>query len=70
MDQASQVGGILGIIITVVGVIYTAVNHKRLRSTCCGRKIEIAIDIESTTPPPGLKQIVVKGKSQESNLAS
>lgn len=70
MDQASQVGGILGIIITVVGVIYTAVNHKRLRSTCCGRKIEIAIDIESTTPPPALKQIVVKGKSQESNLAS
>lgn len=50
MDQASQVGGILGIVITVVGVIYSAVNHKRLRSNCCGRKIDIAIDIESTSP--------------------
>ena len=43
-------GGILGIVVTVVGVVYSAVNHKRLRSTCCGKKIDMAIDIESTSP--------------------
>jgi hypothetical protein len=50
MEQASQVGGILGIVVTVVGVVYSAINHKRLRSTCCGKKIDMAIDIESTSP--------------------
>lgn len=32
----------------VIGVI----NHKRIRSTCCGRKAEVSFDIESTTPNP------------------
>ncbi len=50
MDQASQVGGILGIVLTVVGMVYGAINHKRLRSTCCGRKIDISVDIDSTSP--------------------
>lgn len=52
MDQASQVGGILGIVLTVVGMVYGAINHKRLRSTCCGRKIDISVDIDSTSPLP------------------
>jgi hypothetical protein len=50
MDEVTQVGGLLGIILTIVGVIYGAVNHKRLRSTCCGRKMDMSIDIESTSP--------------------
>ncbi len=50
MDQTAQIGGVLGIVITVGGLIYGTINHKRLRSTCCGRKIDIALDIESTIP--------------------
>lgn len=52
MDQASQVGGILGIVLTVVGMVYGAINHKRLRSTCCGRRVDISVDIDSTSPLP------------------
>lgn len=31
--------------------IYNAVNHKRIRSNCCGKKLVASIDIENTTPP-------------------
>ena len=33
--------------------IYLVVNHKRIRSNCCGTKLEASIDIEETTPPSG-----------------
>jgi len=36
----------------VVVMIYRAVNHKRLRSSCCGHKMEMSVDVENTTPPP------------------
>jgi hypothetical protein len=31
--------------------IYMVVNHKRIRSNCCGKKLEASLDIENTTPP-------------------
>ena len=35
----------------VIGLVVGAVNHKRIRSTCCGVEKSISLDIESTTPP-------------------
>lgn len=52
MDSVSNVGGYLGIIVTVGGIVFAAVNHKRLRSNCCGRKIDVSIDVEATNPSP------------------
>ena len=43
---------------SVVSIIIGAINHKRIRSTCCGRNITSSIDIESTSPnkpPPEIK---------------
>ena len=60
MDQAGQVGGVLGIVLTVVGIIYGAINHKRFRSNCCGRKLEVSIDVENTAkikPVPSVDEI-------------
>ena len=31
--------------------VYMVVNHKRIRSNCCGKKLEASLDIENTTPP-------------------
>jgi len=31
--------------------VYMVVNHKRIRSSCCGKKLEASLDIENTTPP-------------------
>ena len=37
----------VSVLTAVVGVI----NHKRIRSNCCGKIAEASIDIENTTPP-------------------
>lgn len=46
-------GGIGASIIIALGVIYKiyiAINHHRVVSNCCGRKIEVSLDIDETTP--------------------
>jgi hypothetical protein len=42
----AYVGGVTAI----VGSIYAAVNHKRVRSNCCGKVLEASLDVENTTP--------------------
>lgn len=51
----TNVGGIAGLVSLVVVVaekIYFILNHKRIRSNCCGIKSEVSLDIDNTTPPP------------------
>lgn len=67
MDTTSQVGGVLGIVITVVGIVYGAINHKRLRSNCCGRKIDISVDIDTTSPSP-IRHVNVKPRQEDENV--
>lgn len=49
MDQ-SQILGTLSLLLSVGGIIVATLNHKRVRSKCCGRNLEASIDIENTTP--------------------
>jgi hypothetical protein len=46
----TQVLSGISIALSVGTVILGVVNHKRIRSTCCGKKADISIDIEDTTP--------------------
>jgi hypothetical protein len=39
-----------GFITSVLGVVYAAINHKRIRSNCCGKRLEASLDIDNTTP--------------------
>jgi hypothetical protein len=50
--DSNQILGISAIVVSLGGVVYTALNHTRVRSVCCGRKIDMSIDIDKTTPPP------------------
>ena len=43
--------GIISIVIHVVEKVIMIVNHKRVRSKCCGKQIDSSLDIEETTPP-------------------
>jgi hypothetical protein len=36
----------IGLMTSLVG----AINHKRIRSTCCKKEISASFDVESTTP--------------------
>ncbi len=51
MDD-SNVLSIVAIVLSVCGTVIAAINHTRIRSACCGRKIEVSLDIEKTSPPP------------------
>ncbi len=42
---------VVAVIISVGGTIIGILNHKRIRSNCCGKDVTASIDIESTTPP-------------------
>lgn len=48
MDTSYFLGG-TGVFLSVAGIIYSAVNHKHIRSRCCGKELDFSIDIESTT---------------------
>jgi hypothetical protein len=40
----------VALFIAVGGSILAIVNHKRLRSSCCGKSIVMSLDVEATTP--------------------
>ena len=46
----NNVLGIVAIIISVGTTILGVINHKRLRSKCCNRKIEIEFEVDNTRP--------------------
>jgi hypothetical protein len=46
-----------GTILTILYFIYKTCNHRRLRSKCCGRDLDMSLDIEQTTPPQDRFQV-------------
>jgi hypothetical protein len=50
-NDATGVLAIVSIVVSVGGSILAVVNHTRIRSVCCGRKLEVSLDVEKTTPP-------------------
>jgi len=41
-----------GLVISILGSVIALINHKRVRSHCCGKDIIASVDVENTTPPP------------------
>lgn len=41
---------IVAIAVSVGTAVLGIINHKRIRSNCFGKKLEVSLDIESTTP--------------------
>jgi hypothetical protein len=51
MDSTISASLAIGsIVISVIGSMIALVNHKRIRSNCCGKRTEVSLDIEETTP--------------------
>jgi len=42
---------IVSLVVAVGGATLAVINHKRIRSTCCGRVFSASVDVEDTTPP-------------------
>jgi len=47
-NLGSILGGSGAAILSALGVLYTAVNHKRVKAKCCGKTFEAELDIGST----------------------
>ena len=68
MAQIGMSGGIVGIV-AVLGRVLQIVNHRTLRSRCCGRSAEIGIDVDTpvvvSVRTPAQKE--TESKSNEGN---
>ena len=64
----SNTGGILGVfgfLVSFAGIIYTAINHKRIRCRCCGKDIDMSVDVEPTEAKPAEVKPVEEEEEQE-----
>jgi hypothetical protein len=48
--SGTQIVSWLSLALAVGGIVIGAVNHKRIRSSCCGVEKTISLDIDNTTP--------------------
>ena len=61
----SDTGGILGVfgfLVSMAGVIYTAINHKKIRCRCCGKDLDMSVDVDTTEK--------IKKKTKEEEAAA
>jgi len=58
--DTSEILATVSIILSVVGSIIVGINHKRIRSACCGKTFMASLDIENTTPTKSLAPIDVR----------
>lgn len=42
--------GILAFLFSSAGLLYAAINHKRIRCKFCGKDIDMSVDVDSTEP--------------------
>lgn len=50
-DTNSALGSFLGTsagLVSVIGTVYAAINHKKIVAKCCGRKYEFEIHVDDT----------------------
>ena len=40
--------GVFGFLASMGGLIYTAINHKKIRCRCCGKDLDMSVDIDET----------------------
>lgn len=48
MDTGAALGG-AGLFFSIAGIIYSAVNHKHIKSRCCGKVYDVSVDIGNTS---------------------
>lgn len=52
-SNTSSALAIGSMVVSIGGAVLLAINHKRVRSNCCGKEVIASLDVENTTPPDG-----------------
>jgi hypothetical protein len=52
-SQTTSILAVIGVAVSIGSAVLSAINHTRVRSMCCGQKLEVSLDVEKTgsTPP-------------------
>ena len=67
--NAEGIVSYLSLALAVGGIAIGAVNHKRIRSSCCGVEKSISLDIDNTTPRAGEKAEAIEIPRRSERLA-
>jgi len=49
-SQATSIVALCGLAVSVLTAVIGAINHRRIRSNCCGKEVSASLDIENTSP--------------------
>ena len=63
--QDSGILSVIAMVVSVAGTVLGILNHRRIRSNCCGRKLEASIDVEQTTPPQPKLEVKIPNPQTE-----
>ena len=50
--ENSTILGAVALALSVIGTIIGVLNRKRIRSNCCGKKLEASVVIDTIAPSP------------------
>lgn len=50
MSDSTEIMAIASIAVSVIATVIGFINHRRIRSNCFGKKLEVSIDIDKTSP--------------------
>ena len=69
-SDAGNILGVFAFLTSSAGLIYAAVNHKRIRCRCCGRDVDMSVDVDPTdASTDGPKEKPVKPPEVETPVA-
>jgi len=68
--EGTQIVSWLSLGLIVLGIIGGAINHKRIRSTCCKHEASVSLDVENTGPKADTKLEGIKPKPTADENAS
>jgi len=48
--QIGSYAGYISLVMMIIGSVIAGINHRRIRSECCGRQGSVSLDIDTTSP--------------------
>jgi len=45
-----SIAAYVSIALSIGAIVLGVINHKRIRSSCCGKEASVSLDIENTSP--------------------
>ena len=49
-NRMDSVAAYVSIALSIGAIVLGVINHKRIRSSCCGKEASVSLDIENTSP--------------------